>query len=61
MNPIPQFQGSPERTRRSPSASRRVAARISAMVRSAVASSSTPGVLVTTTPRRVAAATSTLS
>ena len=51
MNPIPQSQARPERTSRSPSASRRVAGRISAIVRSAVASSSTPGVLVTTTPR----------
>ena len=42
---------SPARTRRSPSTTRRRAARISAQVRSAVAASSTPGVFVTATPR----------
>ena len=53
--------GSPERIRRSPSPRRRVTIRISAIARSAVESVSTPGVLVTTTPRSVAAATSMLS
>ena len=43
MNDIPQVQGRPERISRSPSTTRRVAASISAIVRSAVASSSTPG------------------
>ena len=42
---------SPERAIRSPSASRRETARISAIVMSAVSSVSTPGVLVTVIPR----------
>ena len=50
----PQIHGSPDRTNRSASTTRRVTARIIAKVWSAVASSSTPGVFVTTTPRRVA-------
>ena len=56
-----QAQGSPERITRSPSPRRRVAIRISAIARSAVASVSTPGVLVTITPRSRAASTSMLS
>ena len=51
----------PDRTRRSPSATRRVIARISAHVNSATAAVSTPGVLVTMTPRDRAAARSMLS
>ncbi len=51
----------PARTSRSPSAIRRAAARISPHVSSAVASVSTSGVFVTTTPRALAAATSMLS
>ncbi len=56
-----QAQGSPVRTTRSPSPSRRVVIRISAIARSAVASVSTPGVLVTITLRSRAASTSMLS
>ena len=48
---IPQCHGRRERIRRSPSARRRVTMRIRAMARSAVASVSTPGVFVTSTPR----------
>ena len=51
---------SPRRTSRSPSASRRVIARISAHVKSATESVSTSGVLVTMTPRARACATSML-
>ena len=51
----------PSRTIRSPSTTRRTVLRIRAQVRSAVASVSTPGVLVTRMPRAVAAATSMLS
>ena len=50
----------PRRTSRSPSTMRRVMPRMIAQVRSAVASVSTSGVLVTTTPRARAAATSML-
>jgi hypothetical protein len=49
------------RTRRSPSATRRSSASMSAIVSSAVASVSTSGVFETTIPRRVASSTSTLS
>ncbi|KOV22888.1 hypothetical protein ADK60_24465 [Streptomyces sp. XY431] len=55
-----QAHGSPERSSRSPSPSRRVAARSRAHAMSAVAAVSTPGVLVTVMPRSVQAATSTL-
>ena len=51
----------PSRTAALPSGRRRAAASSSASVRSAVASVSTPGVFVTSTPRAVAAPTSTLS
>ena len=51
----------PARIMRSASPIRRVDARISAMAMSAVASTSTPGVFVHTTPRRAQAATSMLS
>ncbi len=54
----PQPCHSPVRIRRSPSASRRDTARISAMVMSAVSSVSTPGVLVTRMPRSRAVARS---
>ena len=54
--PAPVARSSPP-----PSGSRRAAASMSASVRSAVASVSTPGVLVTTMPRRAVAARSTLS
>ena len=50
----------PRRTRRSPSATRRMMPRISAQVRSAVDSVSTSGVLVTTTPSSRAVFTSML-
>src|SRR5438105_3586249 len=50
----------PARTSRSPSHRLRAAASISPMAQSAVAFVSTPGVLATTTPRPVAASTSTL-
>ena len=53
--------GTPVRISRSPSPRRRVAMRISANAMSAVASVSTPGVLVNRTPRSVQAGTSTLS
>ncbi len=49
------------RITRSPSASRRVDIRISDIAMSAVASTSTPGVLVKITPRSTTAGTSTLS
>ena len=51
----------PSRTIRSASPSRRVEIRISAIAMSAVASTSTPGVFVATTPRRAQAGTSMLS
>ena len=51
----------PPRSSRSPSATRRVTARMSAQVNSAVASVSTSGVFVTGMPRARAAATSMLS
>ena len=51
----------PARTMRSASPSLRVDARISANAMSAVASVSTPGVLVHATPRAAQAGTSTLS
>jgi hypothetical protein len=57
----PQPLQPPPRISRSPSASRRETARISAIVMSAVSSVSTPGVLVTTMPRCCAAAKSTWS
>src|SRR6266545_2711214 len=50
----------PSRTWRSPSSTRRAVAMSRAQAKSAVVSVSTSGVLVMTTPRRVAAATSTL-
>ena len=56
-----QIQSSRRRTSRSPSATRRTSASISAIVSSAVACVSTSGVFETTTPRRVHAGTSTLS
>ena len=56
-----QRHGSPVRTRRSAAPRPRVVISTRAMAMSAVASVSTPGVLVTTTPRSVQAATSTLS
>ena len=48
----------PERTKASPSTTRLRVARISAIVRSAVAASSTPGVFETATPRAAQATTS---
>ena len=54
----PQPCHAPARTRRSPSPMRRATARIRAIVRSAVASVSTPGVLVTTMPASRAASRS---
>ena len=56
-----QPHGCPVRTRRSAAPRPRVVISTSAMARSAVASVSTPGVFVTTTPRSRHAATSTLS
>ncbi len=53
--------GSPVRTRRSAAPRPRVVISTSAIAMSAVASVSTPGVFVTTTPRSVQAGTSMLS
>ena len=53
--------GSPVRTRRSAAPRPRVVISTRAIAMSAVASVSTPGVFVTTTPRSLQAATSTLS
>ncbi|URM97239.1 hypothetical protein LUW76_24385 [Actinomadura madurae] len=50
--------GEPDRISRSPSLTRRVTSSSSAIVRSAVASTSTPGAFVATAPRAVIAATS---
>jgi hypothetical protein len=61
MNEMSHDHAAPERTSRSPSDTRRVTSRSRAMVRSAVASTSTPGVLVASTPRAVIAGTSRLS
>ena len=58
---MPHFQSRPERMSRSPSPSRRVAMRIRPKAMSAVASVSTPGVLVATTSRSLQAGTSMLS
>ena len=57
----PQVFHSPDRTKRSPSTTRRAAANSSAIVYSAVVALSTPGVRVTRTMRRLAATTSMLS
>jgi hypothetical protein len=57
----PQIHRAPERRKRSPSATRRAAAIISANAVSAVVSVSTSGVLQASTPRRVQAGTSMLS
>jgi hypothetical protein len=61
MKSIAHSHGCCERISRSPSPIRRVIASSSAIARSAVASVSTPGVLVIVTPCRRAASTSTLS
>ena len=60
-NSGPQIQGRPARRNRSPSATRRAEASSSAQARSAVASVTTSGVLVASTPLAVQASRSRLS
>jgi len=61
MGVTPTVRQFPARIQRSDSGSRRATASIKASVRSATVSVSEPAVFVTTIPRSVAAATSTLS